>query len=218
MSIFACVLLYRVSINAKAEFYSTTPSWKLLPSYVKTMLQTQVPLYAAEFIVACIYDAVDECRRILKVARQQILLQQGRFSEGERLVGAECLVSEHEQQGNLQQLQDTLQQLLAGQVHVPPAELQLSSRRWVLRAGKNLIRVTGTALCAAVGAGIAGAVAPRDRAGGWAWRGHIVSDLIFANVLTMVLDGGVAITFAPGHTDQQQQQQHHGQLQLAMPM
>lgn len=173
------------------------------------MLQTQLPMYAAELIVACVYDAVDECRRLLKGLQQQILQQQGRYVQGERLVGAECLSgSDQEHQGSFWQLQDTMQQLLAGKVRVAPAELQLSSKRWVLRAAKNLVRVTGTALCAAVGAGIAGAVAPRDRAGVWAWRGHIVTDLIFANVLMVVLDGGFVIAFPPGHTDGQHQ--HHG--------
>lgn len=173
------------------------------------MLQTQVPMYAAEFVVACVYDAVDECRRILKGLRQQILQQQSSYAASERLVGAECLVgTEQDQQGSLQQLQETLQQLLAGQVRIAPAELQLSSRRWLLKAGKNLVRVTGTALCAAVGAGVAASLAPRERAGVWAWRGHIVSDLIFANVLMVVLDGGVAIAFAPGHSEQEQHQQH----------
>lgn len=58
---FAC----RASLTRKAVFYADTPAWRLLPMYAKTMFRTQLPMYAAEFIVACAYDAVEEVRRLL---------------------------------------------------------------------------------------------------------------------------------------------------------
>lgn len=128
---------------------------------------------------------------------------------GERLVGSECLVPPEQELRGLKLLQVQLQHLLAGKVRIAPAELRLSSRRWVLKAGKNLLRVSGTAVCAAAGAAVAASLAPRDRAGVWAVRGHLVSDLIFANVLLLMLDGGFALVFGPAGDDQQRRQQQH---------
>lgn len=171
-------------------------------------------MYAAEFIIACVYDAVDELRRLL--ASLPLPRQQQQHSSGlqglpaERLVGAECLMQpDGGQLRGLSLLQMQLQELLSGRVKVGAGDLSVMSKRWALRAAKNLLRVSGTAVCAAVGSGVASAVAPRERAGVWAVRGHIVSDLVFANLLMLVLDGGFALAFGPGAEQKQQQEQHH---------
>uniref|UniRef100_A0A383VZ44 Uncharacterized protein n=1 Tax=Tetradesmus obliquus TaxID=3088 RepID=A0A383VZ44_TETOB len=211
----------RESLTRKALFYADTPSWQLLPLYVNTMFRTQLPMYAAELIVACVYDAVDELRRLLAglpLPRQQQQHAAAAASlAAERLVGAECLLQpEGGQLRGLGLLQLQLQELISGRVQIAPAELSIASKRWLLRAAKNVLRVSSTAVCAAVGSGVAGAVAPRERAGVWAVRGHILSDLVFANLLMLALDGGFALAFGPGpeHKEQQEQQHHLSQYGL----
>jgi hypothetical protein len=210
----ACRCTLRESLTRKALFYADTPAWQLLPLYVNTMFRTQLPMYVAEFIVACVYDAVDELRRLLNGLPVSRHAQQHANAAGltppERLIGAECLMQPEgvTQLRGLALLQVQLQELISGRVKFAPAELSASSKRWALRAAKNLLRVSGTAVCAAVGSGVVSAAAPRERAGVWAVRGHIVSDLVFANLLMLVLDGGFALAFGPG-PEEKQQQQHH---------
>jgi hypothetical protein len=214
-----CCCNCRESLTRKALFYADTPAWQLLPLYINTMFRTQLPMYAAELIVACVYDAVDELRRLLAnvpLPRQQqqhgglTTAAGGGLTTAEQLVGAECLMQpDGGQLQGLALLQLQLQELVSGRVKVAPADVSSSTKRWLLRAAKNLLRVSGTAVCAAVGSGVASAVAPRERAGVWAVRGHIVSDLVFANVLMLVLDGGFALAFGPGPQLQQQQEQYH---------
>jgi hypothetical protein len=193
-------------------FYADTPAWQLLPVYVNTMFRTQLPMYAAEFIVGCVYDAVDELRRLLNGLPVPHHRQQRSGTAPEQLIGAECLLqAEGGQLRGLALLQVQLQELLSGRAKFAPAEMSSSSKRWALRAAKNLLRVSGTAVCAAVGAGVAAAAAPRERSGVWAVRGHLVSDLVFANMLMLVLDGGAALLFGLGHEEEKRQQleQHH---------
>jgi hypothetical protein len=194
----------RDSLTRKALFYINTPSWKLLLEYISTMFRTQLPMYAAELVVACCYDAWEELRRLLYPPRKQLLMQQPDHLE--------------HLQFNVQYVKSQLQQVLVKPdvSHVNSKLLQDSSRRWMIKAGKNVVRVTGTAVCAAVGAGAAAAMAPRDRAGVWAVRGHIVADLVFANVLLLVLDGGLGVVFGQSSGDDNQHQGAHHHFGMAM--
>ncbi|KAF8070897.1 5-methyltetrahydropteroyltriglutamate--homocysteine methyltransferase [Scenedesmus sp. PABB004] len=196
----------RESLARKAHFYADVPAWALWPGYTRTMLRTSLPMYGAELLVACAYDALDEARRLLHALQPRPghagagAPPPAGGGAGERLVGAECLAHHPEQAargGELAQLRAALGALAAGAAAPPPGEAARAARRWALRAGKNAVRVAGTALCAAAGAGAAGALAPRDRAGVWAVRGHIVCDLVFANLLLLLLDGGLALAFGP---------------------
>eukprot|EP00775_Hariotina_reticulata_P013212 gene13212-13343_t len=198
----------RDSLTRKALFYINTPSWQLLPEYISTMFRTQLPMYAAELIVACCYDAWEELRHLLYPPRKQLLMQQP----------ADHLEHLPPAQFNVQYVKSQLQQVLVKPEvsHVNGKMLQDSSRRWLIKAGKNVVRVTGTAVCAAVGAGAAAAMAPRDRAGVWAVRGHIVTDLICANVLLLVLDGGLGVVFGPPSGDRNQHEGGHHHFGMAM--
>ena len=80
---------------------------------------------------------------------------------------------------------------------VKGGDVQTGGRRGGICVARNELRVSGTALAAAVGAAAAGALAPRDRAGVWAVRGHIVTDLLVANLLLLLLDGSSGLGFGP---------------------
>ena len=59
---------HRDSLSRKALFYASSPPWTLLPAYCRTMLRTSGPMYAAELLVACWYDAMEEAWRALAAA------------------------------------------------------------------------------------------------------------------------------------------------------
>jgi hypothetical protein len=190
----------RQSITSKALFYDSTPSIKLLPQYTTTMFRTQLPTYAAEFLVACVYDAIIDLRQLVKGPQKQVQPQQ---QQPGVLASLQSLQ---------QQTAQRVQQLVGGQLSIDWVQLPPVSKALGLKAAKHLVRCSGTAVIAAVGAGVAGSVAPRESAGVWAFRGMLVTDLIVANILAFLLDGPLAGAFgdaaAEAATQQQQQQQH----------
>jgi hypothetical protein len=186
--------------------------------YTTTMFRTQLPTYAAELIVACGYDAVAELQALVKLPplpaslqQSQAQLQQPGGAERERGSGPLAALSHAQAVAAAR-----LQAVLGGQAALDWAALPAASRRFWLRTAKHLLRVAGTAVCAAAGAGVAGALAPRESTGTWAFRGLIVSDLVFANVFLLLLDGplagaledeGAAAAKAAAAAQQQQAQQ-----------
>lgn len=173
--------------------------------YTTTMFRTQLPTYAAEFIVACVYDAISDLRHLIRAPQKQ-QQQPGAGSGGAAGVLASL-------QAVQQAAAQRVQQLLAGQVTADWVQLPPVSRALGIKAAKHLVRCSGTAVVAAVGAGVAGAVAPRDCAGVWAFRGMLVTDLLVANILGFLLDGPLAGAFgdaaAEAAAKQQAQQQQH---------
>lgn len=189
----------RQSITSKALFYDSTPSIKLLPQYTTTMFRTQLPTYAAEFLVACVYDAITDLRQLVKGPQKQVQPQQ---QQPGVLASLQSLQ---------QQTAQRVQQLVGGQLSIDWVQLPPVSKALGLKAAKHLVRCSGTAVVAAVGAGVAGSVAPRESAGVWAFRGMLVTDLIVANILAFLLDGPLAGAFGDAAAEaatQQQQQQH----------
>jgi len=163
------------------------------------MFRTQLPTYAAEFIVACVYDAIADLGQLIRAPQKQ--LQQPQHQG--MLASLQSL-----QQQSVQRVQ----QLLGGQVSIDWVQLPPASKALGIKAAKHLVRCSGTAVLAAVGAGVAGAVAPRESAGAWAFRGLLVTDLLVANVLGFLLDGPLAGAFgdaAAAEAHKQQQQQQH---------
>jgi hypothetical protein len=196
------VVCCRESITSKALFYDSTASIKLLPLYTTTMFRTQLPTYTAEFIVACVYDAIADLKQLIKAPQRQTQQQQ-------QPTGLLASV-----QAAQQQYVQRMQQLIAGQVRIDWVQLPPVSKALGIKAAKHLVRCSGTAVIAAVGAGVAGAVAPRESAGVWAFRGLLVTDLIVANILGFLLDGPLSGAFGDAAAEaakqqQQQQQQHH---------
>lgn len=170
--------------------------------YTTTMFRTQLPTYAAEFLVACVYDAIADLGQLIRVPQKQ-LQQQSQHNNG-GLVGS--------LQSLQQQAAQRVQQLVGGQVTVDWVRLPPVSKALGIKAAKHLVRCSGTAVIAALGAGVAGTLAPRESAGVWAFRGLLVTDLIVANVFMFLLDGPLAGAFgdaAAAEAHKQQQQQHH---------
>jgi hypothetical protein len=168
--------------------------------YTTTMFRTQLPTYTAEFIVACVYDAIADLKQLIKAPQKHTQQQQP----------TGLLAS---LQAAQQQYVQRMQQLIAGQVSINWVQLPPVSKALGIKAAKHLVRCSGTAVIAAVGAGVAGSVAPRESAGVWAFRGLLVTDLIVANILGFLLDGPLAGAFGDAAAEaakhQQQQQQHH---------
>lgn len=185
--------------------------------YTTTMFRTQLPTYAAEFIVACVYDAISDLRHLIRAPQKQQQQQPGGAGGSGGSAAAGVLASlQAVQQGAAQRVQ----QLLAGQVTVDWVQLPQVSRAMGIKAAKHLVRCSGTAVVAAVGAGVAGAVAPRDCAGVWAFRGMLVTDLLVANILGFLLDGPLAGAFGDAAAEaaaKQQAQQHQHQHQHVLP-
>jgi hypothetical protein len=94
-----------------------------------------------------------------------------------------------------------LQPLLNGRARVEWGQLRAASRRLGSKAARHALRLGGTAVCAALGAAVAGAVAPQGSAGTWAFRGLIVTDLIVANGFLLLLDGPLGDALAPASED-----------------
>jgi hypothetical protein len=192
-------LCRRESVTSKALFYSSSPSIKLLPMYTTTIFRTQLPTYAAEFIVSCAVDAITELGQLIRAPQKQ-LQQQGK--------PAGVL-------GSLQALQQQsvqrVQQLVSGQVSIDWVQLPPVSRALGIKAAKHLVRCSGTAVIAALGAGVAGSMAPRESAGVWAVRGSLVTDVIVASILMFLLDGPLAGAFgdAAAEAAQRQHQEQH---------
>lgn len=190
-------------MTSKAVFYADVSSVKLLPMYTTTMFRTQLPTYAAEFIVACAYDAIQDLQQLIRLPPKPLQQQQQQQQPSGLLESLQSLQ---------QQSAQRLQQLLSGQVAVDWVQLPPASRALGIKAAKHLVRCSGTAVIAALGAGVAGIVAPREAAGVWAFRGLLVTDLIVANVLTFLLDGPLSGAFGDAAAEaakQQLQQQHH---------
>jgi hypothetical protein len=178
--------------------------------YTTTMFRTQLPTYAAEFIVACAYDAISDLRHLIRAPQKQ--QQQPQLGGAGSSAAARVLAS---LQGAQLAAAQRVQQLLSGQVTIDWVQLPPVSRSLGIKAAKHLVRCSGTAVVAAVGAGVAGAVAPRDCAGVWAFRGMLVTDLLVANILGFLLDGPLAGAFGDAAAEaaakqqaQAQQQQH----------
>jgi hypothetical protein len=167
--------------------------------YTTTIFRTQLPTYAAEFIVSCAFDAITELGQLVRAPKQQ--LQQQAQPVG--VLGS--------LQALQQQAAQRLQQLVSGQVSIDWVQLPPASRALGIKAAKHLVRCSGTAVIAALGAGVAGSVAPRESAGVWAVRGSIVTDVIVASILMFLLDGPLAGAFgdAAAEAAQRQQQEQH---------
>ncbi len=154
-------------------------------------------MYAAELLVACWYDAMEEAWRALAAASARLecgkttsdeCLAVGASSDSSGLAHAAALVGS---------VRARACATLAAATGVTGGDVRTAARRWGICVARNALRVSGTALAAAVGAAAAGALAPRDRAGVWAVRGHIVTDLLVANLLLLLLDGSSGLGFGP---------------------